>query len=241
MSSTKKRVVVKTDDLSVGKTRKRNGNQPKLSGDKLKQQFIRKVRALQRAPKPQSIRDTDAHREDESALQETLKFLGSINPKDGEVGTQPLQKVKVKDPPPYSCLKNSDKPTYRQWKSQTLKNKQPKVSPQISVRLDTLDTPPPKRSSTPCPPPAGRVRRKTVKIGKKDGHLSLVIYAKGGQKRRPRSEPSKMRSYLKNRNLLGRNSSAPNDIVRTIFQSSTDAGDVYNKSLGKITSLADTA
>ena len=58
--------------------------------------------------------------------------------------TNNLPPIKLKDPPPYGCLKNSNIPTYRQW-VKTQKNK-PSIStlkPTISIPKPTISTPKP--------------------------------------------------------------------------------------------------
>jgi len=106
-------------------------------------------------------------------------------------GTQPLASVKqplasVKQPaasgtptasslkpaPPFSSLKNTGKPTYREWRAQTMKRHM--KMPQ-KVRLDTFESRDEKHRQRQTKPMKCN-RRKTVKLGKHQGKVSLMIY-----------------------------------------------------------------
>jgi hypothetical protein len=272
MSDTKKRIVVSAGYLSSSRTRKRTPH--KLSPSKLKEQFIKKVRALQKeklllktgdhsidgrsddnkAPKVDKLmrdRSGDSFKESMSFLQDvSSKSVLPTNsvPNPSPIVPSPIVPSPVLKPnniphvttrhvlkpcPPYSSLKNSDKPTYRQWKAQTAKR--PVRAKALQVRLDSIDSqrvPPVARPTMGRPRMAKNTSKRTVKVGKCGNRVSLIVYGSCDTKKSRSndlvSDTSSMRHYLRSRNLLNNGSQAPNDIVRSLYKESQSAGEVNN-------------
>lgn len=272
MSDTKKRIVVDAGSLSTAKTRKRSPH--KLSSSKLKEQFIKKVRALQKkklslqagkCPTDASLNSNNVSKsvkptsgQLEGSFKESMSFLQTVSSKPEPSvskaikvlpsaplsSSQPSHTVLrpksesppplapcniLKPSPPYSNLKGSDKPTYRQWKAQTAKRSvRSKV---LQVKLDTIDS---QRGPSVSPPRVIKpTSKRTVKVGKHGNRISLIVYGSSDTKTRPpltlTSDTSSMRRYLRSRNLIENGSQAPNDVVRSLYKDSTSAGEVSNK------------
>jgi len=115
-----------------------------------------------------------------------------------------------KDEIPYGCLKNGTKPTYRSWQSTTIKH-----NPDRSNTLHTK-----------------MVKYKLGKQGKK-----IAVLIKDSKTRKKISNECNqikktdiliMKQYLRRHNLLKAGSSAPNDIIKKLYEQSLLAGDVRN-------------
>lgn len=159
--------------------------------------------------------------------------------------------------PPYGCLKNGKKPTYSQYKK-TLKvrervafpielgefPKEPVILPKKETirenRLEKLK----KRMATPKKDKS--IQRlvsvkKTIKIyklGKNIKNAMVGVLVKSGKTRkRIRKEQdilrkkclSEIKNYLRKHNLIKIGSSAPESVLRKIYEDSFLAGNVYNK------------
>jgi hypothetical protein len=273
MSDTKKRIVVSAGYLSSSKTKKKRAPH-KLSPSKLKEQFIKKVRALQKDKLLLKMRDSsiDDRSDDNKApkvdklmrdqsgdsFKESMSFLQDVSsksvlrtnsvPNPSPIVPSPIVPSPILKPsntphvttrhvlkpcPPYSSLKNSDKPTYRQWKAQTAKR--PVRAKGLQVRLDSIDSqraPSVSRPTKAWPTMAKNTSKRTVKVGKSGNRVSLIIYGSCDTKKSRSndlvSDTSSMRHYLRSRNLLKNGSQAPNDIVRSLYKESQSAGEVNN-------------
>ena len=139
--------------------------------------------------------------------------------------------------PPYSNLKGSNKPSYREWLRQktakipiTVKNKNDNDN--LSLREDKLKKIQKKYNSQ-------KKHRKTIKItetfGKRNGKISIHIKNKHEKnkieqeiKTLKKHTIPKIKSYLKEHNLLKIGSCAPNDIIRELYEKSILCGNVTN-------------
>ena len=98
------------------------------------------------------------------------------------------------------------------------------------VRLDMFESRP-DDSSIRQPKLSGSNRRRTVKLGKSQGKVSLMIYGNRPKARAVRhKDPLVMKRILKSKNLLRTGSAAPNSIVRALYSESTQVGDIRNRS-----------
>ena len=98
------------------------------------------------------------------------------------------------------------------------------------VRLDTFESRDEKQRQRQIKPTKCN-RRKTVKLGKHQGKVSLMIYGNRSKVRGERQkDPLVMKRLLKSKNLLRTGSTAPNSIVKALYAESEQAGYVTNKS-----------
>ena len=142
--------------ISKKKDAKAKKTKPKslISPNKMKKEFLKKVKNFQEKREKHLSQNYDSKKETqpdddindfENEFNKSLGFLQNIMdsktntkpppiqinvPKslaDSSTSTKNSTTLKLPPPPPYSCLKNSNKPTYRQWnktlrKSNDIKN-----------------------------------------------------------------------------------------------------------------------
>ena len=152
--------------------------------------------------------------------------------------------------PPYGNLKNGTKPTYSEYRK-TLKNKKkpkvrlppmPEPSPTTTQRQERLDKI--KRNlATPKIREIAKLinRKRTLKIfrlGKKDRKVGVLI--KCGKTRKKiqtecdvlkRKRISDIKKYLRSHNLIKIGSTAPEDVMRKLYEDARLSGDIYNKNI----------
>lgn len=125
--------------------------------------------------------------------------------------------------PPYSCLKNSNLPTFREWQNKTLKNNNNENNDDKNDNIPIEKT----KSN----------RSITFKhnLGKKNRKVSVLIKNASTRKKilqehsrlRETTLPD-MKNYLKRHNLLKSGSNAPPDIIKKIYEQALLGGDIRN-------------
>lgn len=146
--------------------------------------------------------------------------------------------------PPYSNLKNSKKPTYRQWIKTTQKSSVGmKPSLQIENKPDVIETERSKKldefkkrkeEDQPSIKKITKVFKRT--LGKKGKTVSVLIKNKE-TRRNVKIERAKLsqkpvaevKKYLKERNFIKCNSTSPHDVLRCMYDSCILSGDLQNK------------
>ena len=150
---------------------------------------------------------------------------------------------------PYGCLKNGKKPTYSQY-VKTLKKRvvdKPKLtlpprdspSQEIKDRKDKLNK---LRENMVVPKKVPILttinKKRTIKIfklGKKDGKVGVLI--KSGKTRKKIREEQQIihikamadiKYYLRKHNLIKAGTSAPENVLRKLYEDSFLSGDIYN-------------
>jgi len=168
-------------------------------------------------------------------------------------------KVSLRPRPPYSNLKGSTLPTFRQWKrQQTLK----KNTENGNTRITIIDKPQPIVSDRAAKLQAIKdciknenVKKKkkrimkikkctrTIKrkLGKIDGTRKVAVLIKSRESRKGvQTEKVKLgqvsiidiKKYLKDKNLIKSGSKSPNDVLRKMYEQAILTGDITNKSDG---------
>jgi len=161
--------------------------------------------------------------------------------------------IKHSEPPPYGCLKNGTKPTYSQY-MKTMKKKRtvtpltitlpPKPPPtkEILERQDKLNKLR-EHMATPKKEPIINIinKKRTIKIfklGKKDGKVGVLI--KSGKTRKKIKEEHKIihskciadvKHYLRKHNLIKAGTSAPDNVLRKLYEDCFLSGDIYNRNV----------
>jgi len=157
-----------------------------------------------------------------------------------------------KSAPPYSCLKNSSKPTYRQWQK-SLKEKLTPLSPPESPTL----IPQKKEPTQPNPilirqsklkalqesnkknkkkMKKVKIRKTTFKLGKHNNCISVLVKNRKTRKKikkecnllKKKSLPD-IKEYLRQHNLIKIGTAAPEKVLRQIYENAYLSGDVFNK------------
>lgn len=131
---------------------------------------------------------------------------------------QPVSMNRI-DPPPYSNLKNSIKPTYREWKSTTQKRPHP------VVLVDSIKE----------KKPTNKKVKHYTKLGKRNKTISILIKDRETRKKidnelnlLKKEEISKIKEYLRERGLIKIGSHAPEHILRETYENAFLAGDIKN-------------
>ena len=157
----------------------------------------------------------------------------------------------IPPPPPYGCLKNGTKPTYSQY-MKTMKKKKsnskptlklppkPPPTPVVLERKEKLN----KLKEKMALPKKDKIlktinKKRTIKIfklGKKDGKIGVLVKS-GKTRKKVREEQQVLHSkcilevkrYLRKHNLIKSGTTAPENILRKLYEDSFLAGDIYNR------------
>lgn len=148
---------------------------------------------------------------------------GSQNSESDTMLVQPIFQSNIQEPPPYSNLKNSSKPTYREWKNTTVKRPHPPVNTdKIKYRIKG---------------PNKKLIKHYAKFGKKNRTISVLIKDRATRKKidneiktLKNDEISKIKEYLRERGLTKIGTHAPDDILRQTYENAFLTGDVNNTS-----------
>jgi len=160
--------------------------------------------------------------------------------------------------PPYGCLKGGSKPTYSQYK-RTIKKPEnnSEIHPNTQSKLGFIDNPPepnlfkrqtklnnlkdilatPKKEKTSIMKKQ-KIRKtiKLYKLGKIKNKVSVLV--KSGLTRKKVKDEHKIlketclsdvKKYLRKHNLIKMGSSAPEDVLRNMYEDSYLSGKVFNK------------
>ena len=163
----------------------------------------------------------------------------------------------IKPPPPYGCLKNSSVPTYRQYYNKTLKKKSKlthggsnnKVKNNVINKDIISKTSSDRENKLKLTKGKYKKIKKKIKkykktkytLGKKGKTLSVLI--KNNKTRRKIKQEQGLlkqtpinliKKSLYEKNLIKFGSSAPNDILRAIYENSILAGEVSNTNVNNV-------
>ena len=145
--------------------------------------------------------------------------------------------------PLYSCLKNSEKPTYREWKKKTQTNKEeptiviegPPIEKIKGTNENLLSDI--KNIYKNCDKKITKRKTKKYKLGKHNKTVSILI-SNNHTRKKVQSEISdlkktkmlEIKNYLKKKGLIKVGSIAPNNILRSMYENAILAGDIKNTS-----------
>lgn len=199
-----------------------------------------------------------------SELTKSIDSVNSLIQTVPSVISQPVQvitdtkelKVSVRPRPPYSNLKGSTLPTFRQWKRlQTMKKNKETGNTRITI-IDKPETIGEERSAKlkeikDKMKSDKKIKKKRMmkikkstktikrKLGKVDGTRKVSVLIKSRESRKNvQTEKVKLgqvsvidiKKYLKDKSLIRSGSKAPNDVLRKMYEQSILAGDISNKS-----------
>jgi len=162
---------------------------------------------------------------------------------------QPMQHIHQVQPrpitpdTPYGCLKGGKKPTYRAYHNKTLKNKPITIetsnthnnntaiaNTERKQKLAEL-----KKSYKKIRQKKRTTRKSTFTLGKVGGKVSVLIKNNATRRKVKREHGLlkqksiiEIKKHLYDKNLLKIGSTAPNDVLRTLYEQSILAGDVTN-------------
>jgi hypothetical protein len=162
---------------------------------------------------------------------------------------QPSAELAKTPAPPYGCLKGGQTPTYRDWR-RTLKKQDGK--PKLMIRDSKPDTnmilqrlrEASNKKANETAKRGRRIRRKVkktttklFKLGKRQDRIGVLVKDQKTRRRIAkehgllRKDPiHKVREYCIHKGLIKIGSTAPNDVIRTLYEQSILTGDVSNTS-----------
>ena len=196
---------------------------------------------------PKSLRQSDINNTKEP-LSIILDNMPEISVKSGNAIIKPLDSIvkplTLAPRPPYSSLKNSIHPTYREW------TKTQKVSQKVNVpQVFVHDMPIPEESERSVKLNAykkdhkediikTKKKTRTIKrlLGKTGRSVSVLIKSRQTRKK-IQCEQAKLnqtgiheiKKYLRDRNMIKTGSNSPNDVLRKLYEQCILAGDITNK------------
>lgn len=157
----------------------------------------------------------------------------------------PNSKINLPQRPMYSSLKNSSKPTYREWIKTQRSTSSSKI-PQVIIK----DMPVPEETERSSKLAAYKKEKKIDKVktkkmtttikrilGKTSNSVGVLIKSRQ-TRRKIQHEQAKLnqtsihdiKKYLRERNLIKVGSTSPNDILRKLYEQCILAGDITNNS-----------
>lgn len=221
-------------------------------------QYLEKLAKNKKEKKMKKSKQNNNSNGEEVKVSTTIPDELSINPPITTQGTATLEtdirlpsthqtlRMKIKDNPPYSNLKNGSRPTYRQWK----KTSQPQT---ISIENNPIEHKETERNiklkeikanykdnTTPVPEPTKKLQKKvrTIKyhLGKSPEQISVLIKNRKTRKLVQHEHALlkqksilEVKNYLRSKNLIKAGSNAPNDVLRQMYEQAILAGEISNK------------
>ena len=154
----------------------------------------------------------------------------------------PNNKLVLNDSP-YGCLKGGKKPTFREYHNKTLKppnhtyNIPEKTQTPVSNREKKLNDI--KKSYKKVKETKRKTKKSTFNLGKKNNKVSILIKNNSTRRKVKREHGllkqksmNEVKKYLYDKNFIKIGSTAPNDVLRTLYEQSILAGDINNISNG---------
>ena len=158
--------------------------------------------------------------------------------------------ISLPSPPPYGNLKAGIKPTYRSYHNKTLRNTRFSIRNQTPQEVEKMrDTVSQKvnseiKNALPQPQkPIRRIKRrfrntktKTFSLGRKGGRVGVLLKNRATRRKIAseltqlrRKKIGEIRQFLRERDLIRAGTTAPNEILRAIYEQSILTGNVSNK------------
>lgn len=243
------------------------------SPNKLKKEFLKKIKDFQnkRLEKLKSgdvVEKTTDEKDFDQEFNKSLMFLQNVAnekekqrhnkdieislilPKSMELDNSTTSKnvtsmpaVKLPPRPSYSSLKNSSKPTYRQW----IKTQRASTSTKIpSVIINDMPLPEETERSSKLATYKKEKKESKIKTKKltktikrilgKTGNTIGILIKSRQTRRKIQGEQAKLnqtsihdiKKYLRERNLIKVGSTSPNDVIRKLYEQCILAGDITN-------------
>jgi len=145
--------------------------------------------------------------------------------------------------PPSGCLKGGNKPTYREFHNKTLKKSNIRYNMSRNTQHSTntkhdvihIQNKPNKSRHNKIKRKTRHTKKTTFKLGKYGGNVSVLIKNNATRRKIKREHGIlkqkpiiEIKKYLYDKNLLRLGSTAPNDVLRILYEESILAGDITN-------------
>lgn len=147
--------------------------------------------------------------------------------------------------PTWGCMKKGNKPTFRQWKNKTQKQRfdddDEEPNTLISSTNNTIEKPDQERLPNKYIEKKCKTTKTKFKLGKSAKNRKIGILIKNNKTRKnvqeehtnlKRKSINEIKQELYKRNLLKIGSTAPNDVLRSMYEQCILAGNIENKTDG---------
>ena len=179
-----------------------------LTGTEIKKALLETIQGKSEDPIINAIQEIETIKEPNKEKEIEIEKVGPGEPSveehmEGEI----LVKTEIKQDIPYGCLKKGKKPTFKQWKT----------TPSVQTTTKSV-----KKFAS-----FGKSNRKTVRVLIKNINTQVKIEKE--IKTLQTHSMETIREYLLKRGLYKIGSSAPDDVLRKIYEESYTTGDIENK------------
>jgi hypothetical protein len=186
---------------------------------------------------------------DNPVMKDNISINPVIDYQSADIILSPSKNTfKLSQPPPYSCLKGSKTPTYREWKKNTRKqlpsNNKNNDSNYLPIHnVENMDISNMDVKSSKKKYKKKTYKKRIYKLGKNDETKNIGVFIKSNNDRKMvqqeidklKNIPIKeVRDYLREHCLIKVGSNAPNDVLRKMYQDSILSGDINNKTKGTL-------
>jgi hypothetical protein len=249
MSESKKIIEFNSDMFSVKKTRKRkekNELKPVITASSLQNRLMREYRD-KKNKEIKSLSDIDLPEYDEfNSSMSYLDGLSKVKPSVNEINTELPESLSMsyqpEPEPPYGCLKNGTKPTFRELKNDYAINKLPVFQiptqkPEHHVVINSEPEPEPQPEPKYVENTIKLTKNKKYTLGRSKNYKRIGILIKDKQTRKNIMNSNKelksvplleIKNHLKKKGLIKAGSTASSDLLRTMYENSVMAGDILN-------------
>ena len=243
--SAKKAIQINPEYFSLKKNRSLK-KQPREKKPKNKTGKQQKKELLKRLKEIQESKEKKKYNKEEknNNIGSSIDFLNILsnenknkNATPAPATIAPADTIVNKKEPPYSNLKGSKKPSYREW----LKSQEQKVEIHDNDIKDSVATTLREEKLKKIQKKYKKQAKhcKTIKItetfGKRNGKVTIHIKNKENKEQLENEKKTlkkhsipKIKAYLKEHNLLKIGSYAPNDVIRELYENAMLSGDITN-------------
>ena len=202
-----KEIKINPDLFNLRKPTKQSKKQ-KLSGTEIKKALLESIQSAQGDDSVMNaLHDIEIMKDPEKSLTDT--DIPVVIPIQEHMEGDILVTTEIKADIPYGCLKKGKKPTFKQWKTASI------VKPSTTKCVKKFTS-------------FGKsAHRRTVRVLIKNLNTQLKIEKE--IKLLHTHSMETIRDYLLKRGLYKIGSSAPDDVLRKIYEESYTAGDIENK------------
>ena len=237
-----KKIIVNPEFLSLSKKNRKEKKKKKpttLKSNKIKKAFLEKIKAHQDRKKYEKG-EFKNKLEFENRFEKALDYLKKVQSEDKVKRENVEKRDSVGKPhiapdPPWGVLKTGKKPLYRQYKNTLKKREKARSTKEASVpnRRNRLNEIKEKIKKNPSKTYKRYIKRR---LGKQPNRKVYVMIDNKTERRKrnvkhrtlKNKKMSSIKSHLKKRGLLKTGSKAPQNIIRTIYEASSIAGDIVN-------------
>ena len=239
MTTNKKEIKINPDLFKISGTKNKKEktmkNKPQLNikTNTIRRDLIKKIKERKKLASKESF-DTSVNlfnevkEFNEKSNQPQVKENIPLEQNISEQQNIETNETNLRNEPPYSNLKNSSKPTYREWKNITQKNTNQYQVPDINFNVS-------KKKNKQNKNYIKRTIKHYDKFGKKNRTISVLVKDRNTRKKIDneinllrKHELSKIKDYLRDRGLIKIGSNAPENVLRETYENAYLCGNINN-------------